>query len=505
MKKRFIFIRPPRPLWPFNGPNSAFWQPLAFASLAASLRNNISDLIVEILDCPVVKMGWNTLIAELRLRKPNFIGIGEEAVSCIEGLRLATIAKSLGATVIAGGCTFGNLAPQVLATGLIDFVVHNEGEITIVNLVKALFDSNDSSIFKSINGISFLEDGKVIKTPPQSLIDNLDDLPIPAYDLLPMSEYGKGSRNHPNLATIEHSRGCIDNCSFCQLWRQMGKYVDSQIRPHYRSKSPERVISEIRILTKHYNRKYLCWVDPSFNNNSIFQSDLADLIIKEGCNVNFSAWMRADGIVRDGENGTLEKIVAAGLNEVYIGIENPDEKVGKILGKNNNSNSIVKKAVSILRTNHPSVFVIGSYIYGAQDETFSSIWKMRMNAFDLNLDFYFFIPLTPLPGTPYWHNDLWDNNGKKLRNFDFLTPDTDNALLIKATRYLCMSSLIDIRPKRMVRLYKDFFDIDSRRRRLHRKLFFRGLKYTIFGFLHTTLLLNLHSFSPMYIPKWYES
>jgi anaerobic magnesium-protoporphyrin IX monomethyl ester cyclase len=168
MKQMLLFLRPPRPLWPFNGPGSAFWPPLAFASMAAALRQAISDLQVAILDSPALEMGWKSLTTEMRRLRPNYVGIGEEAVSCAEGLRAARLAKECGATVIAGGCFFGNVAEEVLATGQVDVVVHGEGENTIVELVNALRDGTVESIRK-VKGISFRsgEDEEVICTEPR--------------------------------------------------------------------------------------------------------------------------------------------------------------------------------------------------------------------------------------------------------------------------------------------------------------------------------------------------
>src|SRR5690606_4552121 len=103
--------------------------------MAAMLRQRLPDLRVEVLDAPALQMGWRTLTAEIRQRRPAFVGIGEEAVSCVEGLRLARLAQDCGAKVIAGGCFFGHVAPQALATGLVDVVVHGEGEVTLVELV----------------------------------------------------------------------------------------------------------------------------------------------------------------------------------------------------------------------------------------------------------------------------------------------------------------------------------------------------------------------------------
>ncbi len=134
MKQLFLFVRPPRPLWPFNGPASSVWPPLAFATLAAALRESIPDLDVAILDAPAIQMGWRSLTAELHRLRPTYVGIGEEAVSCVEGLQLARLAKGLGAQVIAGGCFFSHIPNEAIGSGLIDAVVHGEGEITLVEL-----------------------------------------------------------------------------------------------------------------------------------------------------------------------------------------------------------------------------------------------------------------------------------------------------------------------------------------------------------------------------------
>lgn len=101
----------------------------------------------------------------------------------------------------------------------------------------------------------------------------------------------------------------------------MGEHVNSSVRPRYRAKSPERIVDEISRLVKAYDRKYLCFVDPTFNVDGDLQARIAEEILKRRLGINFSAWLRSDGIVGDEENGVLEKVVRAGLNEAYIGIE----------------------------------------------------------------------------------------------------------------------------------------------------------------------------------------
>ena len=166
-------------MWPFNGPATSFWPPLAFASMAAMLRQHAPQWRVEILDAPPLEMGWRSLEAELRRRRPAVVAMGEEAVSCAECLRLARVAKATGAKVIAGGCFFSHVAPQVLGTGLVDVVAHAEGEETVVDLAAVLPEAAPDAL-ADIPGISFLRDGVAVRTRPRPLMRNLDDLPMPA-------------------------------------------------------------------------------------------------------------------------------------------------------------------------------------------------------------------------------------------------------------------------------------------------------------------------------------
>jgi len=288
MNGLFLFVRPPRPVWPFNGPSTSFWPPLAFASLAGMLRRHGPDWRVEILDAPPLEMGWRSLERELRARRPAVVALGEEAVSCAECLRLARLARSLGAKVVAGGCFFGHVAPQVLQTGLVDVVVHGEGENTVVELAHALRE-NSAGALEAVAGISFVRAGEVVRAQPRPLIKNLDDLPMPAWDLLPMQRYGAGSRNHPGLAAIESSRGCFEACDFCVLWRQMGNFVSEQTRPFVRFKSVARLQAEIKIQTRDFGRRHLGWVDPCFNAHPRLPAELFSRLVRHGISVNISS------------------------------------------------------------------------------------------------------------------------------------------------------------------------------------------------------------------------
>lgn len=534
MKELLLFVRPPRPLWPFNGPASSFWPPLAFASMAAMLRQHNPGWRVEILDAPALEMGWRTLEADIRSRRPAVVAMGEEAVSCAECLRLARLAKSLGAKVIAGGCFFGHVAPQLLQTGLVDVVAHGEGENTIVELANALCGSDApspvprdegvansfcdeasqprktalfrqdqklASALQAVAGISFRRDGEIIRTCPRPLIKNLDDLPMPAWDLLPLHRYGAGSRNHPGLAAIESSRGCFDACDFCVLWRQMGNFVAGQTRPLVRFKSTARLLEEIKIQTRAFGRRHFGWVDPCYNAHPQLPAELADALLRENLSVSMSAWLRADGVVRDAQSGALARQVRGGLKEVYIGVERADGDGLKAVHKTTTIPE-VRAAFRILAHDFPDVFTLGTFIYGLPGDTPETVRALFRLSHELELSQPFFIPLTPLPGTPFWRDELWDDTGESFRDYNFL-PSTARPGARRDLEWALLTAFAtQWSPARFRSYWRTMFDASARRRRMKLRLAARSAWFVGHGMV-SSLLAGKRA--GMIVPRWYES
>ena len=498
MSRLFLFVRPPRPLWPFNGPTTAFWPPLAFASMAAALRENIPGMRVAILDAPALAMGWKSLEQELRKLKPSYVGIGEEAVSCVEGLRLAELAHQAGAIVVAGGCFFSHVAPPVLATGLIDIVVHGEGELTIVELVRAL-QENERDL-RSIAGISFRDGEEAVFTGYRELIPDLDSLPFPAYDLLPVEKYGARSHNHPRLAAIELGRGCAHGCSFCVLWKQMGRFQNDRPTPCLRVKSPERLLEEIRILMDRYGRRYLGWVDPCLNADAHVPAQLADLLLRDGRIIGQSAWVRADYVVRDATSGALDVCHRSGLNELYLGLERLDFQDLAVLGKKDLSGQAIR-ALAILDEHYRGIVTIGTFIYGLPEETPETTRSLFRSAQQLPLDELFFIPLTPLPGTTYWKPQMWDGNGRVFRDFDFLPHPGADARLAAFSAEIARSYLLCWPKQRIRRMLAGLLARDLRRRTITRHIFGRTIPVMLPGLFHR----RQESAGGMFYPAWYDN
>jgi radical SAM superfamily enzyme YgiQ (UPF0313 family) len=324
---------------------------------------------------------------------------------------------------------------------------------------------------------------------------------MPAWDLLPMHRYGAESRNHPGLAAIEASRGCFDACEYCVLWRQMGKFVAGQPRPYVRMKSVERLLEEIRVQTRDFGRRHLGWVDPCFNAHPRIPAELSDALLREGIHVGQSAWVRADCLVRDAKSGALAAQVRGGLNEVYVGVERPDNDSLKSVHKTQ-SIPVVREAFRILARDYRDVFALGTFIYGLPDDTPATVRDIFRLAHELEMDHAFFIPLTPLPGTPYWSDDLWDDTGERFRDFNFLPSATRPGARRDLEWALLRAAAFQWTPARLRSFWRNIRRGGARKRRVALRLTARSTWFAMHGMLRG-LLTGHHA--GMVFPRWYES
>ncbi len=408
---------------------------------------------------------------------------------------------------MAGGVCFSYMVEETLAGGNVDFVVRGEGEATLVDLMRALLHGRPVD---GIAGLAWQGGTRVRVNPLRPPIVCPDDLPRPAYDLLQLGAYGRGSRNHPRPATLEHGRGCIDRCSFCILWKHFGAPRNGSVVPCYRTKSPERAAAEVEWLARDHGRRTIHFVDPTFNVSSQWSDRFADLVLAAGLDVQFTAWMRADGILRDEENGVLEKLVRAGLVQVYVGVERDDDRELARLNKHNNGPDVTRKAFEVLRTRYPGVFTIGTIIYGMPWESEATLRRLRDFHLQCPMDYAFHIPLAPNPGTDI-RDDLLARGyalSDDLRDYNFLTPvaDTDH-LTRRELEQFYSRLLFHLSPAKLSSLAAKWHPRRSARvRRVQRDLLVHGLE--VGARQLARCLLGAPDGQPtLYArkPRWYDS
>lgn len=442
----------------------------------------------------------------MREARPEVVAIGEETVSSEEGLRLAGLAKEIRSdcVVIAGGCHYPWALEHTFGTGTVDYVVCSEGEETLTELVGVIKDGGDPG---RVKGIIRRKGAGWERTEARELIEDLDELPMPAYDLLEMERYGRRSVNHPRLAAVEHGRGCVDSCRFCILWKQMGRVRKengrAQVTPCYRTKSAKRSAEEVEWLVKRFGRKTMTWVDGTWNADPEWSEEFCERVTRAGLKVQMTAWMRADAVVRDESRGVLAKQVRAGLVQAMIGVERTSSEEVERLGKHGSTKETTREAFRALRR-YPSVYTIGTVIYGVTEETRARLAETLRETYDYEMDYTMLVPFTPNPGTDYWEEPGVQERlrRKDWRLFNFHTPVMDSeGMTVEELERFYLQVGMEMSWRRWAKTVSRMFGSPARRRTVHRALM--GHACEVFG---RAMAGGRNGGSGLYAvkPGWYE-
>ena len=439
---RVLLVQPPRCYWPYTSEGDNFLLQQALPALAAVGRSEGYD--VKVIDCMPLHIGWRSLYDEVKAYKPDVIGCGENhALYASEALRFFRLCREAApdAVTVAGGGHFTNLAHRYATHPDIDVICVGEGEVTFANILREVASGN--SDFSKIDGIAYGVEGddgpEMLKTQPSKLIRNLDDLPLPAYDMMPMHLYGKSRYLFsPGGTTLHHSRGCTSKCSFCAWWttmadRKVDEHGNETLSPRWRSKSVNRMMEEIEFLYYKYGKRSYVWVDESWNNDPKFNWEFSQAMIQSGMQTKWMTFMRADCIVRDHEKGILEAQVRAGLRHILIGVERAEDDNLKGLDKRFYTGGVAERAVQIFKEHYPEVFIQCTFIVGVKNENYDSLRRQVKMAKKLDVDFPAFHPITPVPGTPIYDDAI--RNGhiteEDFDDFDWLTPVLNSDYMTK--------------------------------------------------------------------------
>ncbi|SHI51203.1 anaerobic magnesium-protoporphyrin IX monomethyl ester cyclase [Desulfatibacillum alkenivorans DSM 16219] len=515
---KILFVRSPRHVWPIVNESDNFLLPLAYPTLAAYLREHVPDVDITILDCCVRQMGWKSLAKYIREAQPDIVAIGEKTVFYHEGFRAFELVKKEAprAVTIAGGVMYTALPQWTLDTcKAVDYVVLYEGEETLRDLVTTLRDGGEPA---SVKGIAYRdENGEPALTPARPLIENLDDLPMPAYDLAGMDYYKPFGHLWPKAITVQRSRGCIANCNFCS-WRIQegrpqlvdGKYVSHQA---YRTKSPMRMADEIEWLYRDFGVRYLFWVDGTWNADHDWLVEFCEEILRRGVKLDgWWAFVRADKLVEQDAKGILPLMVKAGFRHTLLGAEHDSQQSLDYVNKGLKDYNLTQEAFRILSEKHPEVFRQATYITGLPDDTVDSIKGLLKHAHACNLDFAAFHPIQPFPGTQFYDWALKEGlvEETNFEKFDMFYPSMrtyhcSREEVAEATQW-CYKNFVAKKP---LQYFSRMFSPHPIRRDLHRwfafaimRVILKDLKGTL---TQGTRFKGFSGIDTLWKPDWYDA
>jgi anaerobic magnesium-protoporphyrin IX monomethyl ester cyclase len=367
------------------------YPPIGLGYLASSLE--AASIPVEILDCGGMGYTRSQLLdivaRAISAKDPDLVGVGcyTPQVDLVEVVARRVKAVKGDSTVVLGGPhpTMDPLGSMNIPG--VDLAVVGEGERTIVEVAKALEDGNDLS---GIEGVVYREDGRVVQNPDRRPIDDLDEIPFPAYHLFPsfkltleIDAHGVMTRRHPYMPIIT-SRGCPFGCIYCH--KVHGK--------SFRARSPENVIEEMKLLYHRYRVREFHVEDDCFNLDPERAKRFADLVVESGLNIalKFPNGLRADRI----DEELIVKLKRAGTYSISLGVETASPRVMRMIGK---SLDLQRVRDSVQLALKHGLQVRGFFMIGFPGETKDDIRQTIGFAQNLGIHFASFSIATPFPGT----------------------------------------------------------------------------------------------------------
>jgi len=399
------------------------WPQVSLAQMAALL---VPDYTVEVVDAIATRMTWPEFEKLLEEKRPRYYLTQVTAPTLRNDMYGVFLAKSLGARTMAFGT---HVTPMTLETmrpfPALDFVLRGEPEMTLRELLdtlegKAPSDSRVAKMLRetrldlplpengnrlaTIAGLAWREGKEIILNPDRPFIPDLNDLPIPLHELLPLDKQRMPMIRGP-FTFIVTSRGCPAGCKYCI------KHVSYQ--NSVRLRSPENILAELQRLSELGIHNIHMYAD-LFTVNRDQVVGLCRLIIESGLKVRWTCNSRVDYV--DEEMLTL--MGKAGCWLISWGIESANEQILKRAHKGYRKEQAFK-ALQWARA--AGIKNWGYFIIGLPGETEETIQETIAYAKQLPLDIALFHIAAPYPGTPFFYEVVennWFRPGTKWEEVD---------------------------------------------------------------------------------------
>lgn len=390
--------------------------PLGLGYIAGALVRHGCD--VKVVDMFAERLTGDEVAEAAKRFRPELVGmtvLTPSAPTC-EVLSRLIRAVLPETKIVWGGVHADVFGREIVRSGVVDFAVHHDGEITICELVDAL--AAHEKDFSAVDGITWAStDGQVVTNKGRALLKDLDTLAYPAWHLFPYHRYGLlpfADIDKPVL-TMTGSRGCPYRCDYCSLLHT-GKV--------YRRRDPKSIVDEYEHLVETYGVKQIGFVDPIF---PLVKKDLEPVCreIKRRKLDEKCVWLsetRADRLDLE----TCEMMYEGGCRRVLMGIESG---VDLLLGNVNKHLSTDKVRESVKNLRQAGIQSVGLFMIGLPGETPAMTRETIEFAVDLDLDFAKFAITVPFPGSKLfedqWQKTLFRDDWE---NYTTFNPDPDRLI-----------------------------------------------------------------------------
>jgi anaerobic magnesium-protoporphyrin IX monomethyl ester cyclase len=385
--------------------------PIGLAYLAAVLEK--ADYELALIDCQALEIDHKMLGAKLAFFKPDVVGITSVTPFIQSTLLAARVAKETcpNTLIILGGPHATFMDSQILSENSdVDIIVRGEGEETLLEL---LLNLSCAGNLHDVSGISFRKDGHVVRTPNRPLIQNLDELPYPAYHYFALNKYQFFGRR---ILPILTSRGCPFQCSYCVSSRMAGTA--------FRARDPNKVVDELEWLKNEQKAGTFSFYDDAFTYDQTRAIKICEEIKKRHIGIPWDCQTRVDKISRE----VLVKMRDAGCQLVSFGAESGCQK---ILDAVNKKTTIEQNEKAVKLAKDVGLSVAMSVVIGYPGETAETLEQTFRFIKRAKPDYVYLCLATPYPGTALRSTleDLGWPISSDWSHYDMQVPVFDNPLL----------------------------------------------------------------------------
>ena len=403
------------------------WPQVSLAQMAALLHPVYK---IKVVDCNAERMGWPEFTKLLDKYQPKYYLTQMTAPTLENDLYGCFLAHARGAKTIAFGTHITPIPVETMRPyPSLDIALVGEPDLTIRDLldhlegriderspeIKAMFDKHDPMYKPSFNedgsvnmhgikGIAWRKDGQIILNFPRPFVADLDQMPIPMHELLPLQTYRMPLIKGP-FTFIVTSRGCPAGCTYCI------KHVSYQYATRLRS--PKLIMEELWYLKKLGIHNIHMYAD-LFTVNRDQVVELCKMIIEENIGIKWTCNSRVDFV----DEEMLVLMGKAGCRLISWGIESGNEQILKHARKG----AYPDKAERALRwAKQAGIMNWGYFIIGLPGETEETIRQTIDFAKKLPLDIALFHVAAPYPGTPFFFEvveNKWFRPGTRWEQVD---------------------------------------------------------------------------------------
>jgi len=336
------------------------------------------------------------LIDALDENCPDFFVIYDDGFNyltkmCLTNMREAAfkmckLAKQRGCKVIVSSSDSTDRYKEYLQEGA-DFVIIGEAEQTLLQLVNAI--KSGITDYADIQGLAYIKQNVPFKTFARPVLKDLDSLPLPAWDLVDITPYRECWLQHKGYFSINigTTRGCPFKCNWC------AKPIYGN---RYNSRSPENVISELKMIKQMFNMDHVWFCDDIFGLKPGWIVEFAKLIKEENIKFKYKLQSRADLLLDD---ETVQALAASGCDNVWIGAESGSQKILDAMDKGTSIEQI-HTATHLMKKHgiKPSFFIQFGYPGETKEDIAQTIRMINsLLPFEIGISVSY-----PLPGTLFY-------------------------------------------------------------------------------------------------------